>query len=207
MTAPSLRARILERAGLSDAKPTPSQVEQLARYYELLERWNRKINLTALPLTGFPNQTLDVILVEPIAAAGHIGPNVSEWFDLGSGGGSPAIPMKILCPAVQLTMVESRSRKSAFLREAVQSLGLSKVTVWTGRMEELPAATVDLVTVRAVRIDSVTTGVALSLLAVGGKLAAFGTGEAPSVSRAFALDSSTELVTPGRRVHWFVRRC
>ncbi len=59
--------------------------------------------------------------------------------DVGSGGGSPAIPLKLAVPRLRLTMVEAKARKSAFLREAVRHLGLEQRSVETARYEELLA--------------------------------------------------------------------
>jgi len=110
------------------------------------------------------------------------------WFDFGSGGGSPAVPLKIVLPATRLSMIESRSRKAAFLSEVVRALGLSETLVVTSRFEGLQGAegTVDLITVRAVRSDESLAGTASRLLRDHGILALFGT--------ATAKASSLELV-------------
>ena len=90
-------------------------LEPLEAYFQLLTQWNAKINLTALPLDPPTDETFDRLLVEPLAASKQIPTHTpSVWFDLGSGGGSPAIPLKIARPALRLTMIESKERKSAF---------------------------------------------------------------------------------------------
>jgi 16S rRNA (guanine527-N7)-methyltransferase len=128
---------------------------RLTAYYELLSRWNRKINLTSLEN---PDEAIDRLLLEPVAAARHLpAPDVSIM-DIGSGGGSPAIPMKLVMPGVSLTMVEVKARKSAFLREAVRSLGLENTTVETSRYEELLARPelherFGVLSLRAVRVE------------------------------------------------------
>ncbi|MBE3071831.1 MAG: class I SAM-dependent methyltransferase [Acidobacteria bacterium] len=78
--------------------------------------------------------------------------------DIGSGGGSPAIPLKLASPASRLIMVEAKTRKSAFLREAVRHLQLADTVVETARFEELLTRpdlheAIDVVTVRAVRVE------------------------------------------------------
>jgi 16S rRNA (guanine527-N7)-methyltransferase len=78
--------------------------------------------------------------------------------DIGSGGGSPAIPMKLCAPGIALTMVEAKARKSAFLREAVRALRLERTVVETARYEELLAKpelheTFDVLSLRAVRVE------------------------------------------------------
>src|SRR4029450_11587640 len=97
----------------------------LAAYYELLARWNRKINLTAL---DNPDEAIDRLLLEPVVATKQLARPDVRIMDVGSGGGSPAIPMKLAAPGAALTMVEVKARKSAFLREAVRSLGLRERT-------------------------------------------------------------------------------
>ena len=123
--------------------------------------------------------------MEPLAAAKQVSPHLpAVWFDLGSGGGSPAIPLKIARPSLKLTMVESKERKSAFLREAVRALGLVDVFVETARFEGIAdssafANSADLVTVRAVRTDDQLFESASHLLKSGGHLLMFRPAHSP----------------------------
>lgn len=148
---------------------------QLSLYYELLSKWNQRINLTALPLDGFPARTLDKLLVEPLAAAAFVDNDPADWLDLGSGGGSPALPLKIVRPALSLTMVEARSKKASFLREAVRELALEGASVEESRIEELPTRqSVDLITVRALKLDAPIVAAIHRLLRSEGRLLTFG---------------------------------
>ena len=157
MTSREFRERLgrrARRAGL--AVPAPLK-DSLEAYYQLLARWNAKINLTALDLES-TDEAVDRLLVEPLLAARRLPPDASVLLDIGSGGGSPAIPLKLAAPALRLTMVEAKTRKSAFLREAIRQLGLSDSHVETARFEELLPRpelreAADVVTVRAVRIE------------------------------------------------------
>src|SRR3954451_7573204 len=81
---------------------------QLAVYYQVLAHWNRKINLTSL---SDSDEAVDRLLLEPVAAAAQL-PQAVELIDLGSGGGSPAIPLALAIGAPHLVMVESRVRKA-----------------------------------------------------------------------------------------------
>ncbi|NOT26260.1 MAG: 16S rRNA (guanine(527)-N(7))-methyltransferase RsmG [Acidobacteria bacterium] len=133
--------------------------DRLEVYYRLLASWNTKINLTGLNLADTTPESIDRLLVEPLVAAKYVPPGVARMIDIGSGGGSPAIPLALAIPGVQLVMVESKTRKSVFLREAVRALELPDAEVVTARVEELLARpdlheTQDLVTVRAVRIEA-----------------------------------------------------
>jgi len=157
-------------------------MDALETYFILLARWNPKVNLTALPLDPPGDETFDRLFVEPIVAADRIQP-VSGlrspppvWFDLGSGGGSPAIPLKILRPQWTLTMVEAKERKAAFLREVVRAVPLLDTDVARVRFEELTGfgGRVDLLTVRAVRLDADLATTADRLLSSSGTIALFG---------------------------------
>ena len=162
----------------------PDEFGQLERYYQLLSRWNRRINLTSLSLPDFPAATLDRLLVEPLVAAGSVEDIPLSCFDLGSGGGSPAIPLKVVRGAIRMTMVESSSRKAAFLREAIRVVGLSGALVLEARVEALAqlveAGTVEVVTVRGVRIDEDLIAAVSHVLKVGGRLLLFGPGPEPA---------------------------
>ncbi len=181
---PDFSARLTERiqaAGLRLLLEN-ADLDRLDRYYEALTKWNRKINLTSLPLEGFPSRTIDRLFIESFLAAEHINDSPAVWLDLGSGGGSPAIPLKIVRPRLRLTLVESKARKAAFLREAAHAVGLVDVNVTAARIEELGAqvapASVDLVTVRAVKLDESMWRVIEQLLRSSGRLVLFGIGPA-----------------------------
>jgi 16S rRNA (guanine527-N7)-methyltransferase len=155
VTSSEFRERLLARAQKAGISITADEQVQLETYFRLLARWNLKINLTSLPLSPPTDQTFDRLLIEPFAAAGYMDASASRWFDVGSGGGSPAIPLKIAHPRAKLTMIESRSRKAAFLTEAVRALTFRDVGVESERFGELvrriEPRSVDMITVRAVR--------------------------------------------------------
>ena len=158
MAPRDLRTRLSRRAAKANVfLPTELQ-DRLLIYYELLSRWNQKINLTAL---SDPDEAIDRLLLEPVVAARYLpGPDRAiRHMDVGSGGGSPAIPMMLASPRMRLTMVEVKARKSAFLREAIRQLGLREAKVETTRYEELLARpelheAFDAVAVRAVRVET-----------------------------------------------------
>ena len=173
MTSREFRARLLKRARKADlAIPSPL-VAPLEIYFRLLARWNEKINLTALPVDEITDQAVDRLFVEPLAAARFVPERPIEWFDLGSGGGSPALPLKLARPAARLTMVESKTRKAAFLREAVRTLALEDVTIEVVALRADHRRAVDLLTVRAVKIDKSVIRAAAALLASHGRLMLF----------------------------------
>ncbi len=131
---------------------------RLEAYFRLLETWNRKINLTGFNLPELAPETLDRLLIEPLVAARYVPAGAAIMLDIGSGGGSPAIPLALAVPSIRLLMVESKTRKAVFLREAIRTLELRDADVATSRYEELLARpelheTNDLVTIRAVRVE------------------------------------------------------
>ena len=128
---------------------------RLAAYVALLFRWNEHVNLTGL---DSDDGGLERLVIEPLLATRHVPPGAGSMVDIGSGGGSPAIPMKIARPELLLRMVESRVRKAAFLRHAVRQLNLHDVEVENCRYEGLQERPEmrqahDVLTVRGVRID------------------------------------------------------
>jgi 16S rRNA (guanine527-N7)-methyltransferase len=186
VTGLEFRDRLARRTRRAKAPISLAMLEPLEAYFQLLAHWNARINLTALPLDAPTDETFDRLLVEPLAAAKQIPSHLPcVWFDLGSGGGSPAIPLKIARPALKLTMVESKERKGAFLREAVRALGLADTSVETERFEIVAgksafASSADLITVRAVRTDDQLFESAARMLKNGGQLLMFRPSHSPS---------------------------
>ena len=170
-----VRTRLARRASKLNLFLPDEVAVRLTAYYELLQRWNRKINLTSIVDV---DEGIDRLLLEPLVAARHFPAGSRRLMDIGSGGGSPAIPFKLLNPAMQLTMVEVKARKSAFLREAVRQLSLERVTVENARFEELLTRpdlheTQDIVSLRAVRTESRVLASLQAFVAAGGVLLLF----------------------------------
>lgn len=151
---PSLETRIERRAQVLGVAPEPELRRRLAAYLSVLYRWNRRINLVAF---DDPDKAIDRLILEPLVAARWIPDEAGSLIDIGSGGGSPAIPLQLALPRLALVMVERRVRKAAFLREAVRELELKDARVERARFEALTespdfAGRTDVVTVRAVRV-------------------------------------------------------
>lgn len=179
MASREFRERLRKRAKATGLTLDPSLIEKLEVYYQLLTKWNAKINLTAFKLTPEGDEAaIDRLLIEPVVAARYIAENARTLLDAGSGGGSPAIPLKLASENLHLRMVEVKTRKAVFLREAVRALGLRDAEVETSRFEELlPRAelheALDLVSIRAVRIETRTLLTLQAFLKTGGKLLLF----------------------------------
>jgi 16S rRNA (guanine527-N7)-methyltransferase len=160
-----------------------TQIGLICSYFGLLAKWNDKVNLVGFSLPDEYDEALDRLVVEPFLAAQCLEKHArrvglsepASLLDLGSGGGSPAIPLKIAFPSARLTMVETKGRKVAFLREVVRELGWNDATVVQVRIEELLAdqtmnGSADLVSVRAVRMTSKQWPVLASLMSPSGRV-------------------------------------
>lgn len=116
----------------------PEQRGRMARFVELLLDRNQRLNLTRIvePAEIERRHLLDSLTCAlPCLDALSAGAP-RRCIDVGSGGGLPGIPLAIAFPALRLTLLESVGKKAAFLREVVADLGLSGVTVTTGRAED-----------------------------------------------------------------------
>jgi len=164
---------------------TPETLDHISIYIDILQRWNARINLTAI------RNEEDIVtrhFGESFFAARHLFPDrveagasgvlaapspasISRVADVGSGAGFPGIPIKLWAPPVSLTLIESNHKKATFLSEIVRTLTLTDVNIKDVRAESLARAQFDLVTLRAVeRFESILP-VAASLVLPGGRLA------------------------------------
>jgi 16S rRNA (guanine527-N7)-methyltransferase len=191
VTERQVEAQIVRRAERAGLLVSAALAESLQAYLALLAKWNRKINLTSLQVDPPTEEAIDRLIVEPLAAARLVRPDDGLVIDVGSGGGSPAIPFKLAAPQLRSVMVEVKTRKSAFLREAIRQLDLRDTVVETHLVQELlPRVDLheaaDLVTVRAVRMDLALLGPIRSFLRPAGRVLWFGGVRAPSEDAAIA---------------------
>jgi 16S rRNA (guanine527-N7)-methyltransferase len=121
-----------------------TQVGKLYEHYELLLRWNQRMNLTTVK----PGPEMVIRhYCESLFFAAHLPDDKVSVLDVGSGAGFPGVPMAILKPAWQVTLVESGQRKAVFLRESTR--GLANVSVLSQRIEDVALKT-DWLVARAV---------------------------------------------------------
>lgn len=141
----------------------------LARYLELLAKWNRVFNLTAIsdPDDWVTHHLLDSLAVVPYLPGGSV-------IDVGSGAGLPGIPIAVACPGRRVTLLDSSQKKGAFLQQAVSELGLQGNTkVQLSRVEDFrPAAGFQVVISRAFADLARFVAAAKHLCAPGGRLVA-----------------------------------
>lgn len=107
-----------------------AQISQLERYLDLLEKWNRVYNLTAIRER---ERMVTHHVLDSLAILRHVrGPRV---LDVGSGAGLPGIPLAIAGRSLHVTLVDSNQKKAAFLRQAIADLALANASVHAARIE------------------------------------------------------------------------
>ena len=157
--------RGLDELGL--ALPEGAQEKFLA-YLELLAKWNKTYNLTAIrdPERMISHHLLDSLAVLPHLPTGTLA-------DVGSGGGLPGIPLAIAQPARRVTLNDANHKKAAFLQQAVIELALTNADVHVGRVQAWrPAQPFDCVITRGFAELADFISACRHLLATGGLLAA-----------------------------------
>jgi 16S rRNA (guanine527-N7)-methyltransferase len=110
------------------------QVQQIQQYMSILLKWNEAVNLTAI---RDPLEILYRHFCESMFAASVVPLDSGRLADVGSGGGFPGLPLKILRPELEVFLVESNVKKATFLAEVVRDLGLTGARVLVSRYEEL----------------------------------------------------------------------
>jgi len=182
--------------GEESAVLSPAQLNHISTYIDILQRWNSRINLTAI---RGEEEIVTRHFGESLFAAQHLFPrpsSASSAFsalkdfevdsaaarspkpearvaDVGSGAGFPGIPIKLWAPEISLTLIESNHKKTIFLREVIRALTLTNINLFPARAEQLTATHTlfDVVTLRAVERFTEILPTAATLLAPGGRLA------------------------------------
>lgn len=111
------------------------QISQFDRYLSLLLEWNQHINLTAITDPVDIQTRLFLDSLSCVVATGDL--SNQSVVDVGSGAGFPGLPLKILFPRMQLTLLESVAKKARFLEETCQLLALPKVNIVVARAEQI----------------------------------------------------------------------
>ncbi len=169
----------------------------LITYVQLLARWNKAYNLTAVrdPLEMVSRHLLDSLAVVPHFHAKRI-------IDVGTGGGVPGIPLALVFPDREFVLLDSNSKKTRFLVQARAALGLQNVTVVHSRVEDyLPEQRFDAVITRAfASVADILTG-SRHLLEPGGEFLAMKglvpADELANLPAGFQLEEVIALKVPG----------
>lgn len=157
-------------------KLTDVQQEQFNRYYELLIEWNEKINLTAITDRNevWVKHFEDSLSIDRIIDMS----NVKSVIDVGTGAGFPGIPLKIMYPDIELTLLDSLDKRLRFLQAVIDELGLCNVKTIHGRAEDIAReeehrAKFDLCVSRAVASLPVLCELCIPFVKAGGSFVAY----------------------------------
>lgn len=169
-TSPALRNQLLRGARDMGVALGDSQCDQLLAYIREFHKWNQAYNLSAVRDIEqmVARHLLDSLSVVPWIAANQAYP-LERMIDVGTGGGLPGIPLAIMFPHKQFTLLDSNGKKTRFLFHVKTLLGLANVTVENRRVEEFapPALFQGVISRAFASLEDMTRGCA-SLLAPGG---------------------------------------
>lgn len=193
MTREALLREGLRRLGID---PGDGACDTLLRYVDLLAKWNRVYNLTAIrdPQQMLVQHLLDSLSVLPVL------PAMATLADVGTGGGLPGIPVAIMRPAMQVSLIETSSKKASFLQQARIELGLTRVEVCSARVENLVERQFEGIISRAFAELALFVDLCGKHLAPGGRLYAmkgvYPQSEVAALPSGWEVESSHALDVP-----------
>jgi 16S rRNA (guanine527-N7)-methyltransferase len=141
-----LQAELVAGVEELDLNLSSAQIDLMLDYLALLVKWNSVYNLTAV---RNPTDMIKQHLLDSLSAVKAFR-DAKNILDVGSGGGLPGLVLAIVYPACSVSLIDTVSKKTAFLTQVKTELGLSKLTVYTGRVEQLEVQQkFDVITSRA----------------------------------------------------------
>jgi 16S rRNA (guanine527-N7)-methyltransferase len=203
----NLLQRLRDGLAVMHLELLPEQQKKLLAYLALLVKWNRTYNLTAIRdesdmVTQHLLDSLSLLpaLNQSLLAGAGVG-SARRWADVGSGAGLPGIPLAISRPDLEMTLIETVEKKSAFQRQAKIELALNNLEVLGGRVEDVAGARFDAVVSRAFAEIADFVRLAGHLLVSGGRLYAMkGVMPADEIGRlpaGWAVSQCVKLAVPG----------
>ena len=183
----------------------PAIADKIRAYITLLLKWNRSISLTTVT---DPAEIIRFHFGESVFAASALKFAESRLADVGTGAGFPGLPLALAVPNLDVTLIESNTKKCAFLSEVIRELKLPNATVFRGRMEEFPPASAnfDFVTARALGQFDDLLKWSRTHLAPGGKIALWlGDDDARKISRAPGWTWGVPILIPGSKRRYLLR--
>ena len=170
------------RTALAPFGVSPDQTvcERIRVYLGLLLQWNEKISLTAVRR---PNEILSRHFGESMFAASAVPVDGGRLADVGSGAGFPGLALRLICPELHVVLIESNTKKAAFLAEVSRSLKLTDVVVLSCRFEEatIEPGSLDFIASRALTPSRELLLWARRCLSPDGKLVLWTSAEAVSL--------------------------
>jgi 16S rRNA (guanine527-N7)-methyltransferase len=181
---------------------TVEQVNSVFIYLAELKKWSQKINLTAI------KDERDIVIKHVLDSLSYLGGFTAtpglRLLDMGSGACFPALPIKIACPWISITMVDSVKKKASFLRHVIRTLKITEITVIDIRTNELSVqflSTFDIVTARAFADMKSAIAAGMPLLKPGGLMVLSRgpeetIGERDLVRAGVSLERRVDLILP-----------
>lgn len=160
---------LAQKAAEAGLELSEKQLEQFNKYYEMLVETNKVMNLTAITE---PEDVAVKHMVDSLLAFDKSFAN-KTLADVGTGAGFPGIPLKIYCPSLKVTLIDSLGKRLKFLENVIKGLGLENISCEHARAEDAGKnkkfrEKFDLVTARAVARLSVLSEYCLPLVKTGG---------------------------------------
>lgn len=149
---------------LSQYNVSRETIEKLHKFVKLLTDWNQKMNLVS-------RNSLDCVwerhVLDSVQLIKYIPSSINHLLDIGSGSGFPAVVLAVLMqekmPQAKVTMVESIAKKTLYLKDVCEKLGLNNVNVINSRVESISLSAPDIITARAVASLEVLCGYAAKI--------------------------------------------
>ena len=195
---------ISDSLALYGAAPNAVLCERIRAYISLLLRWNERISLTAVTDS---DEILKFHFGESVFAVPSAPIQFGRLADVGSGAGFPGIPLALVLPELQVTLIESNLKKTAFLSEVIRTLDLPNVSVSRSRIEglrsNLPAF--DFVTARAVGAFDDLLAWSATALTGSGKIILWISGQdAAEIARTPGWSWQDPIHIPGSRARFLL---
>jgi 16S rRNA (guanine527-N7)-methyltransferase len=179
----------LLKAGFAALKLSPDRIPQLLRYAQMLMETNQVMNLTAITE---PSEIATLHFLDSVILLNYADFRGKSLVDVGTGAGFPGLPIRIVEPSIQLTLLDSLGKRISFLQEVCDDLGLTDVDCVHARAEEFAAKhreSFDFATSRAVASLPLLAELCLPLVKVGGMFLAMK-----------SVDSGEELAAAGHAI-------
>lgn len=201
-------------AAFTGQAPRREARERFARYLELLGEWNRTHDLVGLDK---PMDMVRVLFIDSLFFLPLLPPRPMRLIDIGAGAGIPGVPLHLVDPAIELTLMESRRKRVSFLSTLKRELGLAQMGILEGRAEVIAKEDIeiqgvfDVAVSRSVSPTPTFLAACLEYVKPGGRIIIAGpppTPELPALPRGFDAEWM-KVPYPGgnrRRLFLVVRR-